>query len=204
MTTSFKEPPKNLQAMFDFSIAGPLLGMIGSIVAIAVGTQLSAGADPTNFPALPLEILQQSSLGGGIVESVLGSGILSIPDGARGTQAVASMVIPLHPVAVAGYISLVVNALSMLPIGTTDGGRVALALFGRQGKQAIGGLAMLAILLFGIQGSDLFLFYYAFCLAFQKGNEIPCRNEVETPDFSRVITATVAYFLALLALIPFQ
>ena len=114
------------------------------------------------------------------------------------------MVIPLHPVAVAGYISLVVNALSMLPIGTTDGGRVALALFGRQGKQAIGGLAMLAILLFGIQGSDLFLFYYAFCLAFQKGNEIPCRNEVETPDFSRVITATVAYFLALLALIPFQ
>jgi len=81
---------------------------------------------------------------------------------------------------------------------------VSMALFGRQNKQAIGGLAFLAILFFGVQGSDLFLFYFAFCLAFQKGNEIPCRNEVDQIDFSRVIVSTVAYFLALLALIPFQ
>lgn len=204
VATSFKKPPKNLQAMFDFSVAGPLLGMIGSIAAIALGTQLTMRTDATNLPALPLEILRQSSLGGGIVESILGSGILSVPDAALGSQAVAGMTIPLHPVAIAGYISLVVNALSMLPIGTTDGGRVALALFGRESKQAIGGLAFSAILFFGIQGSDLFLFYFAFCLAFQKGNEIPCRNEVDTVDFSRVIIATIAYFLALLALIPFE
>jgi len=118
VTTSFKEPPKNLQALFDFSIAGPLLGMLASIVAIVVGTQLSIGVDPTNFPALPLEILRQSSLGGGIIDSILGSGVLSVPDAALGTQAVAGMTIPLHPVAIAGYISLVVNALSMLPIGS--------------------------------------------------------------------------------------
>ncbi|KAL7564433.1 hypothetical protein ACA910_002748 [Epithemia clementina (nom. ined.)] len=204
VTTSFKEPPKNLQAMFDFSIAGPLFGMIGSIVAIFLGTLLSVSADPTNFPALPLEILMQSSLGGGIIEYIMGPGVVSVPDALRGSQAVAAMTIRLHPVAVAGYISLVVNALSMLPIGSTDGGRIAMALFGRKTKLAIGSLAMFIILLLGIQGSDLLLFYYAFCLAFQKGNEIPCRNEVDTVDFSRVLVATATYFLALLALIPIQ
>ena len=118
IATSFKEPPKNLQALFDFSIAGPLFGMIASIAAIFYGSQLSIGADPTNFPALPLEILTQSTLGGGIIEAVLGPGVLTIPDAARGSQAIAGMTIRLHPVAVAGYISLVVNALSMLPIGS--------------------------------------------------------------------------------------
>ena len=118
ITTSFKEPPKNLQAMFDFSIAGPLFGMLGSVVAIFIGCQLSTSADPTNFPALPIEILMQSSLGGGVIESVLGPGVLNVPDAARGSQAIAAMTIRLHPVAVAGYLSLVVNALSMLPIGS--------------------------------------------------------------------------------------
>ena len=86
----------------------------------------------------------------------------------------------------------------------TDGGRIAMALFGRQSKLTIGGLALFVILFLGAQGSDLLLFYFGFCLAFQKGNEIPCKNEVDTIDFSRVLVATGTYFLALLALIPIQ
>lgn len=84
----------------------------------------------------------------------------------------------------------------------TDGGRVAMVLFGRQSKMAIGGLAFFVLVILGFQGSDLLLFYVAFCLAFHKGNEIPCRNEVDKVDFSRVLVATGTYFLALLALIP--
>ena len=79
-----------------------------------------------------------------------------------------------------------------------------MALFGRQVKLSIGGLALFVMLFLGVQGSDLLLFYFAFCVAFQKGNEIPCRNEVDTIDFSRVLLATGSYFLALLALIPIQ
>ena len=104
--------------MFDFSIAGPLVGMLVSVAAIAVGSQLTMVTEPTNLPALPLEILRQSTLGGGIIDSILGGGALGVPEGALGTKEVAGMTIPLHPIAVAGYISLVVNALSMLPIGS--------------------------------------------------------------------------------------
>jgi membrane-associated protease RseP (regulator of RpoE activity) len=119
--TNLKSPAKNREQLFDFAIAGPLTGIVGSLIALYAGLQLTVNSDPATiamFPALPLEILRQSSLGGGMIEAVLGNGMLSIPDGAQGTQAIASMNVPLHPVALAGYISLIVNSLSLLPIGS--------------------------------------------------------------------------------------
>jgi hypothetical protein len=104
--------------MFDFSVAGPLTGMVASAAAIVIGSQLTMAVDPTLLPALPLEILRQSTLGGGIINAILGDGALFIPSGALGSQEVASMTVRLHPAAIAGYISLIVNALSILPIGS--------------------------------------------------------------------------------------
>jgi Zn-dependent protease len=118
--TNFKQPAKNRQQLFDFAIAGPLVGIVASLIALYGGLLLTVNGDPTvtsTFPALPLEILRQSSLAGGFIEAVLGNGVLNVPEAARGSQVVASINIPLHPVAIAGYISLVVNSLSMLPIG---------------------------------------------------------------------------------------
>lgn len=86
----------------------------------------------------------------------------------------------------------------------TDGGRMALSLFGRGTKLVIGNLFFLAMLAIGLLGSDLFLFYFAFCIAFQTGNEVPAKNEVDAVDFSRVLVATAAYVIALLSLVPFQ
>lgn len=104
--------------MFDFSVSGPLAGMLASCFALVVGSQLSVVTDPASFPALPLELLRQSTLGGGIIEAILGNDVLSIPEGARGTELVNGMTVPLHPVALAGYFGLVVNALALLPIGS--------------------------------------------------------------------------------------
>lgn len=104
--------------MCDIALAGPLVSIAASLLAIAIGSSLTLTSDPSTLPALPLEILRQSTLGGGIINGILGNGVLSIPEGAQGTAAVAGITIPLHPVAVAGYISLIVNALSLLPIGS--------------------------------------------------------------------------------------
>ena len=100
--------------MFDFSAAGPLCGMVASLVAVVVGSQLTISADPATLPSMPLEILRQSSLAGGLLDAIIGNGVLSIPDGALGTSAVSTMTIPLHPVAVAGFIGLIVNALMLV------------------------------------------------------------------------------------------
>jgi membrane-associated protease RseP (regulator of RpoE activity) len=156
------------------------------------------------FPFTLLNVGRFLLQGGGLVDSILGNGVLSVSEGALGTPAVAAMTIPLHPVAVAGYISLIVNALAVLPIGTTDGGRMGLALFGRGAKLVVGNVALAALFFVGLGGADLFLFYFAFCIACQAGNEIPARNEYDKVGFSRVGVATFTYVLALLSLIPFQ
>lgn len=104
--------------MLEIAVAGPLSGILASLAAIALGSQLTLTSDPSLLPALPLEILRQSTLGGGIIEGIIGNGVLNVPPGAEGTQAVAGITIPLHPVAIAGYIGLVVNALAMLPVGS--------------------------------------------------------------------------------------
>lgn len=91
--TSFKEPPKNKEAMFDFAIAGPLVGIVASLAAITVGSQLTLISDPATLPALPIEILRQSTLGGSIIDGIV-KGSLYVPSGAQ----MSGILINLHPV----------------------------------------------------------------------------------------------------------
>ena len=122
--TSLKTPPRNKQDLLDFAVAGPLAGMVTSLFVLSYGLVLTATADATafqGFPALPLIILRSSSLGGGLVDIFIGNGVLNVPASAEGAQALASTLIPLHPLAVAGYFSLLVNALAMIPVGSKYG-----------------------------------------------------------------------------------
>lgn len=67
--------------------------------------------------------------------------------------------------------------------------------------------ALLIIGLFGSQaglfGSQIYLFYFAFCFLFQIGDKIPAKNEVDKVNFPRLVIATAMYIVAALALIPF-
>ena len=76
-------------------------------------------------------------------------------------------------------------------------------MFGRVGKGIFGTVMLLVLLIAGLAGSDLFLFYFSFCIAFQSGNEVPARNEVDKLDIPRVFLGTAAYVFTALALIPF-
>jgi membrane-associated protease RseP (regulator of RpoE activity) len=110
---TFKTLPKNKNDMFDIAAAGPLAGVVASCIALVIGAKLTLISDPSMLPALPLDILRQSTLGGAIVDNII-SGSLFIPEGAPS----AGINIPLHPLAIAGYTSLIVNALALLPIGS--------------------------------------------------------------------------------------
>jgi len=203
--TSLKAPAKSKQDLFDFAIVGPLTGIILSVILVFLGCEITATLDSAAYatlPSMPLQILRQSSLAGGVIEYVLGAGSLSVPPSAVGTAAVADINIPLHPFAIAGFLSLLVNATNLIPYGRTDGGRVSLALFGRSGAQVIGLLSSGALLVYGLFNSDLLLFFFSFVVFFQSELEIPCRNEVDDIDFSRVILSTIAGILVVLSLTP--
>lgn len=113
--TPLKSPPPSLRSLFDFAIAGPLVGSITSIGFLVVGLVLTTSMDQqtvADLPALPMYLLRSSSLGGGLIELFLGKGVLmrDIP---------SDVVLPLHPFAVAGYVGLIYNALALLPLGRT-------------------------------------------------------------------------------------
>ena len=111
--TTFKELPKSNDAMFDIAISGPMLGFLASLASLVVGAQLTLSSDPATLPCLPVDILRQSTLGGSVVDTII-QGSLYVPDGAPST----GLMVSLHPLAVAGYISLIVNALALLPVGS--------------------------------------------------------------------------------------
>lgn len=202
--TSLKTPPRDKQSLFDFAIAGPLAGMGVSVILLVIGMVVTISMDVTsyeNLPALPFNLLRQSSLAGGIINSI-SPGLLTVPDAALGSKALSEINIPLHPFAIAGYFGLMINAVNLLPVGRTDGGRIALTLFGRSGAQLVSFLTFVGMFIQGILGSDLILFFFSFVVFFQSELEIPQRNEVDDMDFSRVLLATATGVLVLLTLIP--
>ena len=87
----------------------------------------------------------------------------------------------------------------------TDGGRIAQSVLNRGGKQFFGALSLIALIVSGVLLGNNFLLQYAlFCQAFQIGQEIPLRNEVDDISYGRVLFGTSVGILALLVLVPAQ
>jgi len=197
--TALESSPKNKKALLDFALAGPLTGMILSLLAIFIGLQLTTGLDSAAYnslPLLPISYFQQSSLGGALIEGVLGANTLTASDP-------NTAVLHVHPFVIAGYAALMTNALNLTPFGRTDGGRVSLALFGRYGSWVVGFLTLLGILALGVFKNDGLLLYLAFIVFFQNELEIPIRNEADdVEDVGRILLSTVSAVLVLLTIIP--
>lgn len=100
--------------MFDFSIAGPTVGLLTSLGFLLTGLSVTASTDisqASSLPGLPVFMLQASALGGGLVEIFLGSGVL-------GQGVSPESALPLHPYAITGFLGVIANALALLPLGS--------------------------------------------------------------------------------------
>jgi membrane-associated protease RseP (regulator of RpoE activity) len=175
--------------------------MLASIILLYIGLEITAFMDFTGreqLPSIPVEMLRISALGGGAIEYLLGDGLLNSPNP-------ATDLIKLHPYAIAGFGGLVTNALSLLPIGNTDGGRISIAFFGRSFARVVQGFFILILALagvFGVDQTNVLLCYAIFCQLWQKEPEVPCRNEVDELDSGRGFIAIATAVLVLLILTP--
>jgi len=197
--TPIKSPPPNNKALFDFAIAGPLAGLTVSIGLLFVGLELTRqmGID-ANLPVLPVDLARSSSLGGGMIQYFLGKYTL-LPGEGPGAY------VGLHPFAISGWIGCTINALALLPLGHTDGGRVALAMFGRRGAFVTKLFTVLILVASGLLGLDemnILLAYAVLVLVWQRELESPIRNEVDELDFSRGLLGISSAILVGLILIP--
>lgn len=198
--TPFKSPPPDSKSIFDFSIAGPLAGLLVSFLFLIAGMQISSSMDLTDanqLPAFPVGMLKMSTLGGGVVDYFIGGGTLmtSAPEA----------VLALHPMAIAGFSGMISNALALLPLGNTDGGRISMAMFGRRGAHVVSIMTTLLLCAVGLAGLDeerILLVYTLFAMIWQREAESPALNEVDELDFTRGVFGIAVSSLVLLTLLP--
>jgi len=199
--TRMKTSPKDFKSLFDFGLAGPAAGLGVAFGFFLWGLQLTVTMDPEAskyLPSVPVAFLKLSTLGGSLIDQVLGGGAGIV------LQQEPETLISLHPFAIAGFVGMIINSLDLIPIGSTDGARISQAMLGRVGQTVVGGLSyvvLLGALIFGDTG-DIFLSYCLINSIVQRELEVPCKNEVDRVDLDRAAAAIAAFFVSALVLVP--
>jgi len=112
--------------------------------------------------------------------------------------------VKLHPFAIGGLASLMINCLDTIPIPGTDGGRMSQSLLGRSGQVAFGGVVYFALLAYTFFSGhkDIFLTFLLINSFTRQDNEIPCRNEIDRANLGQAAIALLMWCIAILALTP--
>jgi len=125
-----KSLPPNKDALFDIGFTGPVTGFIIATIVSIIGIQLSTygSLDPNaSFISVPL-----------LFQFI----VMVFPPSGTGTM------LQLHPVAIAGWVGMIVTMLNLVPSGMFDGGHVARSVLGDKAHQISSylGIALLAVI----------------------------------------------------------
>ncbi len=187
-----RSPMPNRRALFDVGIAGPLAGFVITLPLLAWGLSLSqvVAVNPkalalTNFNALSPQV--------SILLSVLSHLCL-------GAKLGLDQAIDLHPMAIAGYLGLVVTAMNLMPVGQLDGGHIVHAMFGQRVGAVIGHVARLLLLLLSIVQIELRL--WALILIFMSPVDEPALDDVSELDDRRDALGLLAIAILLIIVLP--
>lgn len=140
---SLREPIPNKRALLDIGASGPLAGFAVSIPVTLAGAFLSA-----HSPVLSVANCGPTILGVSYSNLQFGPSIFWLALG----KFLPAAFFSLHPLALAGWVGLLVTAINLLPAGQLDGGHVFRALLGDRSRYVSWAAV---ILLFGLG-----VFYY--------------------------------------------
>jgi membrane-associated protease RseP (regulator of RpoE activity) len=186
-----RSPIPNRKALFDVGIAGPLAGFIVTLPFLIWGlahsdvVPLSEASRIFNFESLNPRFSLLLTLLGKL---------------ALGSQLTAQTAIKLHPVAIAGYVGLIVTALNLIPVGQLDGGHIVHAMFGQRTGAAIGQITRLLVLLLALLEKDLLL--WAIILLFMPVADEPALNDVSELDNWRDFWGILALVILVSIVLP--
>ncbi len=187
-----RSPIPNRRALFDVGIAGPLSGLVMTIPILLWGLAHSTPVPlPKDVGLLSFTAINPhtSLILFGFSKLMLGKGLT--PDSG----------LNLHPVAIAGYLGLVVTALNLIPVGQLDGGHIVHAMFGQRTGALIGQIARFLILLLALFiQKDLFL--WAIILLFIPAVDEPALNDVTELDDRRDLLGLATLAILVLIILP--
>lgn len=184
-----ESPLPNRQALFDIAFAGPVCGGVISLIVLGVGFLLSQQPDSALI-YVPEGIFRSSLLVGSLARLFFGHQIQPEIE-----------FIGIHPLVAIGWISLGITALSLLPAGQLDGGRIVQAVYGRK----VAGRATLITLIalgFSALTNALSLYWALLVLFIARDPERPPINELTETNEIREVLALVVLFLMAMTLLP--
>lgn len=202
-----KSPLVHRRAVLDVGAAGPLTGMVVSVIFLTIGLYLSK--------VVPNAHLRSEFIFG---DSLFTKAMIRLIHGTLPARAD----VVLHPFAFAGWLGMLITAINLMPIGQLDGGHVAYALFGRfQRRLATMAFGLLVTLgLIGVLGalnaSGVFspslpmanaafwpwLLCAAFMRSFMKPAHPPTLDETVGLNPARKIVGFLCIILLILCFVP--
>ncbi|MGB3509655.1 MAG: site-2 protease family protein [Microcoleaceae cyanobacterium] len=186
-----QSPVPNRKSLFDVSIAGPIAGLVVTIPLLIWGLSHS-------------DIVPLSEASGILSIDSLNptfSFVLAVLSKlALGADLTSNKGIDLHPVAVAGYIGLVVTAYNLMPVGQLDGGHMVHAMFGQRTGMVIGQISRFLLLLLSFVNQE-FLFLAIFLFLMPLTDE-PALNDVSELDNKRDFVGLLMLGLLIMILLP--
>ncbi|GCA76606.1 hypothetical protein MiTe_03453 [Microcystis aeruginosa NIES-2520] len=186
-----RSPVPTRKALFDVAVAGPLGGIIIAIPLLFWGLSLSEIVPLTdqssllNFQALNPQFSFFLSI---VAKLALGSNLI------------AGKAIHLHPLAVAGYVGIIVTALNLMPVGQLDGGHIVHAMYGQKTAIIIGQLTRLFMFILALVQPDFLL--WAIILLLMPVSDQPALNDVTELDNKRDLLGLFSLALLLSILLP--
>lgn len=179
-----ESPVPNRKALFDIAFAGPAAGGLLSLLVLLIGLLLSGSAGLY----VPTDLFRSSILVGTLARLVLGGEF-------------QSEVIAIHPLVAVGWIGLGITALSLLPAGQLDGGRIMQAVYGRKTAARATFITLIALAVASF--SNVLALYWALLILFiAREPERPPQDEISETDGQRDALALLALFLMVMTLLP--
>jgi len=176
------------RALFDIGVTGPLAGLVPTLFCCIVGLYLSDVQQVT--PEIAHSAIR---LGDSLLFSALSQWIHGpLPPGHD---------VFLHPVAMAGWVGLLITSLNLIPIGQLDGGHILYALLRRRAAK----VAMIVLLAAAVGIAYFKLWNWLLMLllvAFMGPAHPPTANDYEPLGASRYVLGWLTLAFATIGFTP--
>lgn len=185
---SMHSPSRNRQVMFDTAVAGPLIGLLVSVIVLSVGLMFTEAGH---------SVLTSELLSPRVGDSILLTLIALVANPSLPYH----QSLTLHPLAFAGWLGLLITAINLFPAGQLDGGHLAQSMFGPIVGNIVSLLTMIglfALALFVWPGLLLFAF---FVLLIAGGTDRPLNN-LTALDKKRQLLGAFAFVCLFAILVP--
>lgn len=174
------------KALFDVGVSGPIVGIVASVIVVTIGL---------NLPFHPKETGELIELGTPPLFDFIAYVIKY--DGEF-----------IHPIAIAGWVGMLVTFLNLSPVGQLDGGHVLRAMVGPKAEIASRIVPFLLIALGGILEffyrvySPIWVFWGLITLFFSMQRHPEPVDDMTPLDRKRIVLGIIAFVIAALCFTP--